>query len=844
MKSIRLPFLLLCLATTATAQNSNNTLRGKVLYQSSGNKPAVGVRIAEPDATAVFSVDNGDYQLKFQNKRNGASLALEVGKDDGKGQKLELVNEKEVKAAKLPASSEEPLDIIVCAAGQRDIAAQKYYRILRTTADRELERKKKEVTALLEQKEKDYQKISDLFALIDKMQAALDSAKIREQALNIASINLDRASQMVKGAVKKIDEENDVEGALKILNAEALDTAYEHASALKKQADAAIRQVIEGYEFKISLLEPQFKYGEVAECYEKIAEICEREDYDKEELATCFNQAGVYLGFNGDYQEALKFHSAAVAVREKNLPADHPHLGVSYSNLAFTYGELADYIKALDFNLKALIILEKSLPPDHPDLAALHNNRALTYRNLGDNQNALAFDLKALSIREKSLPPDHLDLAQSHNNLAATYSKLGEHQKALEYNSKALGIREKVLPVDHPSLAQSYNNLSETYGDLGEYQKAMEFNEKALVILKKTLPANHPDLAASYNNLAQKHGKLGNYKKQLEFNLKAVGVWEIILPSDHPSLAISYSNLAVMYNNLGEHQKALEFNLKALSIREKVLPLDHPDLARSYGILAQTYGNLSEYQKALEFNLKALAIQEKALPSNHPDLATSYSILAFTYGSLCNFQKQLEFNLKAVSIREKALPLDHPDLATSYNNLAVTYSNLGEHQKALEFHLKALAIREKTLPTDHPSLASSYNNMGRAYRDIGKYDKGIEYGQKAIRMGEASNPKHTSLNLFYANLGITYIKARQYPEAKAALEKSESLKEEERVYRGWAMYYASQKQKKQAIESLQKAISLGFKDLKWLETELDLKNIRKEKGYKELVEQLKKEKKG
>lgn len=73
------------------------------------------------------------------------------------------------------------------------------------------------------------------------------------------------------------------------------------------------------------------------------------------------------------------------------------------------------------------------------------------------------------------------------------------------------------------------------------------------------------------------------------------------------------------------------------------------------------------------------------------------------------------------------------------------------------------------------------------------------------------------------------------------LEKSESLKKDESVFRTWAQYYALQKQKKQAIQSLQKAVSLGFKDVKWLETEPDLKNIRKEKGYKDILAQLKKQ---
>ena len=177
--------LALAFQVFSQASSANKTLQGRVLYQSSGNKPAAGVQIKEKDSNGDYSKNKGEYRLSFQTKRNGAALALEIGSDNRDGKKIELVNEKEVKAAKLPASPDEMLDIIVCPAGQRDIAAQKYYRILRTTADKELEKKKKEVDDLVAQKDKDYKKISDLFAQLDKMQAALDSAKIREQAFSI-----------------------------------------------------------------------------------------------------------------------------------------------------------------------------------------------------------------------------------------------------------------------------------------------------------------------------------------------------------------------------------------------------------------------------------------------------------------------------------------------------------------------------------------------------------------------------------------------------------------------------------------------------------------------------------
>lgn len=657
----------------------NKILKGRVLYQSSGNKPAVGVRIAEPDATAVFSLNNGDYLLKFQSKGNGSALALEIGNDNAQKQKIELVNEKEVKNAKLPDSPDAVFDIIVCPAGQRDMAAQKYYRILRTTADRELEKKRKEVEGLLAQQEKDYQKISDLFAQLDQMQAALDSAKIREQAFNIASINLDRASQLVKDAVKKIEEENDVEGALRILSVGALDTAYQLASANKKQADAifkkadaGIQQVVEGYEFKINLLEPRFKYGEMAECYEKIVRIYEQENYDQEKLA--------------------------------------------------------DYLI----------------------------------------------------------------------QVAKCWRHSGVPHKAIEFSLRALAIREKVLPHDHPDLAEAYNNIALTYHFLGEYQKQLEFNLRALAIREKNLPANHPDLAVSYDNMSRSYSDLGDYQKQLDYSLKAIAINEKALKVDDPDLAQSYNNVATSYANLGDYENTLNFLQKSLAIYEKVFPPDHPELAVTYNNLAATYGNLYEPQKALEFALKAVVIQEKILPADHPDLAIFYGSVAYCYGDLFDQQKELEFDLKMLAIQEKNLPVNHPDLVISYNNVSVVY------------------------------------------RDIGEYEKGIEYGLKSARIGESLDPKSPILYRVYANLGITYIKNHNFFDAKACFEKSERLKPDERVYRGWAMYYALQNDTPRALENLQKAVELGYKDLKWIETDESLESIRGELLYKELVEKLKK----
>jgi len=215
-------------------------------------------------------------------------------------------------------------------------------------------------------------------------------------------------------------------------------------------------------------------------------------------------------GSLGESFKASEYVTKVVAIWEKILSPEHPHLALSYNNLAETYGDLGAHQKCLEYHQKALAIWEKVLPPEHPHLALSYNNLAETYGALGAHQKRLEYNQKALAIREKVLPPEHPDLALSYNNLAATYRDLGAHQKCLEYNQKALAIREKVLPPEHPDLAQSCNNLACTYDTLGDPQQAVSFMRRAAAIWEKSLPATHPYMNMARESLATLEAKLAS----------------------------------------------------------------------------------------------------------------------------------------------------------------------------------------------------------------------------------------------------------------------------------------------------------------------------------------------
>ncbi len=377
----------------------------------------------------------------------------------------------------------------------------------------------------------------------------------------------------------------------------------------------------------------------------------------------------------------------------------------------------------------------------------------------------------------------------------------------------------------------------------GKYKRALAFQLKVVALEEKIYLPDHPDLAISYYDLAQIYGHLGEYQKAVDLCVKATSIYEKNLSPDHLDLATGYNLMALAYSGLGDHAKALEFNLKVFAIREKVLSADDLDMAAAYNNIGLTYCDQGEFNKALEFNLKALNIHEKNLPSDHPDLATSYNNMGISYVKIGEYNKGLEFTLKALDIRKKGLTADHPDLANTYHNLALAYYYLRNFQKALEFNQKALAIFEKTLPSDHISLANCYNNLGLTYYNFGdNLKKALEFDMKAISIFEKILPAdHPNLEQLYHKIGKTYLKDRQLPKAKVYFEKYQKIsKSQDQACFNWALYYAALKDKTQALENLQKAVSLGFKDLDWISVVGSYSNIQNEPAYKAIVKGLKK----
>ena len=744
-------FLFYLLIIPCLQGQENNTLGGKMLFLSSGKSPAKGVEIAgsiegTTKANTVYTLNDGAYHLVFQTAKTGHRVQLTIGNIDGEGKSIELVNDKEIANCRIPANATDEFEIIVCRKGERDLTAQRYYKIIKTSSDIALAQKENEYKQLLLVTKKDYEKIATLSAELANLQQQTDSLAIYKEAFSIASINKDNASQRVLRYLQLLEEGKSIQQAREALS-------IQNAAKDLDKSERLFKSAIEELERRAGASVAIFDFHDAIICYDTI---------------------------------------------------------ISYS---------------LKMNIDRLILSELYINAATINLFVRHDKRALEY-----NQ-------KAIACRVEILNPNHLDLATSYFNIALTYRAMGQYEKALEYNQKAMSIQEEILDPGHPDLATSYDQIGSVYLEMGQSKKALEYIQKAMSIREEILDPKDPFfLATSYNNIALTYQALGQYNKALEYLEKSISIQEETLDPNHLGLATPYSNIALIYQALGQYNRALEYLEKSISIQEETLDPRHPSLAISYGNIGGIYQAIGHYEKALEYHQKSIGIQEEILDPNHPSLGFSYSTIAITYMKAKEFAKAITFQEKCLEIFKAAFPESHPNQQMAFSVWLEIYN-----AKALDaFEKKEYAVALQSFDTLnlYGSNGDIWNFTGLCHYYLSEYTKAIEAYQKAANI--SPNQKTPS---FYNNIGAAYAKNGQFEEAHTAFnEYQKLLPHDGRTYRNWAIYHTLQGDKEKALQSLQRAVELGYDDLKWFETDDSMDSLRAQKAFKQIIEKLGKEK--
>src|SRR6516165_6500516 len=111
---------------------------------------------------------------------------------------------------------------------------------------------------------------------------------------------------------------------------------------------------------------------------------------EKDEAAALAARAAA-LQRAGKYSEAIPLAQQVLAIREKQLGADHPDVVKAINALAESYQDQGRFMDAEPLYRRALAIRENALGPDHPDVAESLSKLGRLYLVQGRNADAESF---------------------------------------------------------------------------------------------------------------------------------------------------------------------------------------------------------------------------------------------------------------------------------------------------------------------------------------------------------------------------------------------------------------------------------------------------------------------
>ena len=260
----------------------------------------------------------------------------------------------------------------------------------------------------------------------------------------------------------------------------------------------------------------------------------------------------------------------------------------------------------------------------------------------------------------------------------------------------------------------------------------------------------------------------------------AIKMYEQAIKQD-PNYALAYAGIADAYSLLYQWAETSPENAakaNEASIRAVELDSDSAEAHASRGMALSLNKQYDDAER--EFETAILL---------NPELFEAY----YLYARDCFAQGKTE---KAARLFAKAVEVNPADY-TAPRLLAIVHRELGRDADSIEANLHTVKAAEKHLQL-HPDDARALNLGACAWADLKERDKAISWAEKAL----------------------------------------EADRGEPAVLYNVACTYAQLEEKDRAIELLTEAIDQGYGHRAWLENDGDLKGLREDQRFKDLLARL------
>jgi hypothetical protein len=430
---------------------------------------------------------------------------------------------------------------------------------------------------------------------------------------------------------------------------------------------------------------------------------------------------------------------------------------------------------------------------------------ASTYLNLGLYARAHALAERALQARETLYGARDPSTLESMAQLGWILDREGRLPEADKLERQALGSLREVQGPRFPLALESSDHLAVIEEDQGHYAQAERLAREVMDGAGRTLGPESSLALLSANHFAQSLWDQGRYADAEQQYRRLVDIDARVLGSDHPQTLAARLNLALAIASQQRTAEAETLYRDVLSAQERVLGPEHQYTVltmESLAILLINAGHLAEGEK---LHRRVLAIRVRTLGAEHPDTLNSQLNLADVLLKEDHVAEADKLQRSTLAAQQRVLGVQNPETLFSESNLAAILVREHRYREAEKLAAETLAIQRRALGQAHPETLTTLRILGRAMAYDHRYAEASRLLREEIEQLNDGADEQARASAWYAFACVAVAASRA----------------------------------DEAVLYLREAVRRGYRDVDGLEADEDLRDLRHNPGFLDLIHTLK-----
>lgn len=437
--------------------------------------------------------------------------------------------------------------------------------------------------------------------------------------------------------------------------------------------------------------------------------------------------------------------------------------------------------------------------------------------------------------------------SQMLHEMAGTYNNLGLHARAHELAQRALDARQSLHGADDPKTLESMTQLGLILHMEGHDADAEPLDRRALADERRVLGSDDPLTLETADDLAMVLKPLGRFPEAEKLAREVVDTSTRRLGPESALTLRAQNHLASILFYEGHAADAEKVLRPALDIERRVWGSDHPETMKALAMLAISLHHENHFAEAEALYREVLAASEQVLGNEHPSTAIAMGNLASILADEGSSPESLNLQRQALAIFSRTLGPDHPSTLMCELNLTRGLRSEGQLQEAERMQRQILATEIRAHGAEYPDTLLAESELASTLFVERRYAEAEKLARETFDIQlRQLGPRHRDVMDTLQRLGMAMALNHHYAQAKLLFtDVIDKRRNSQGSANPWYVWYAfacaatAADQPDDALHYLREAVNQGLKDADGLATDHDLKGLRANPRFQQLIAELK-----